>query len=384
MDNLTHSFVGLAAAKAGLERLSPGTTALCLLAANAPDADILVLVGGDRWSYLHHHRGITHSIAGTIALAFALPIVFYFIDVLISRLRKRSPTFNLRGLLIASLIVSATHPLLDWTNNYGVRLLLPWSARWFYGDSVFIIDPFMWLVLGGASFLLTSQTKKQVAGWLALALIPTYLVLFGPTGRAGLTNATALRLIWITVLVVLVILFKQDRARRWGSKIAVASFVIVGLYISSLLLVHVFALRQANVQATVIASQNSEHARSVVAMPTLANPLRWSCAFETESASYRFESAMGDARAVNIVRYERLDPRSSVAMAEATRDRRVQIFLGFARFPVARIIGDDCASHVLVQLADLRYTEPGSSRGTFGLEVPVECPTRASENYEQR
>jgi inner membrane protein len=52
MDNLTHSFLGLAAAKAGLEKLSPGATALCVLAANAPDADIVVLAFGDRWSFL--------------------------------------------------------------------------------------------------------------------------------------------------------------------------------------------------------------------------------------------------------------------------------------------------------------------------------------------
>ena len=44
MDNLTHSLVGLTAAKAGLEKLSPGATLLCLIAANAPDGDIFVLV----------------------------------------------------------------------------------------------------------------------------------------------------------------------------------------------------------------------------------------------------------------------------------------------------------------------------------------------------
>ncbi|MEP6743530.1 MAG: metal-dependent hydrolase, partial [bacterium] len=76
MDNLTHSLVGLAAAKAGLEKLSPSATALCILAANSPDADILTLAGG-RWTYLQNHRGITHSLLGTIALALALPLVFY-------------------------------------------------------------------------------------------------------------------------------------------------------------------------------------------------------------------------------------------------------------------------------------------------------------------
>ena len=35
---------------------------------------------------------------------------------------------------------------MDWTNNYGMRFLLPWDSRWFYGDLVFIIDPYLWIL----------------------------------------------------------------------------------------------------------------------------------------------------------------------------------------------------------------------------------------------
>ena len=197
MDNLTHSLIGLAASKAGLEKLSPGTTALCIVVANAPDADIVTGFFGGRWVYLHHHRGITHSIVGTLALALLLPLIFYLIDLLVSRVRKRSPTFRLKGAILASLIVSATHPLMDWTNNYGVRFLLPWNARWFYGDFVFIIDPILWMILGGAVFLVTSNSRKQIAGWLVAATIPTFLVFFGPINRGGLTDPTVVRVLWI-------------------------------------------------------------------------------------------------------------------------------------------------------------------------------------------
>ena len=61
-------------------------------------------------------------------------------------------------LLLASLIVTATHPILDWTNSYGVRFFLPWSSKWFYGDLVYIVDPYLWLILGGACFLLSAKT----------------------------------------------------------------------------------------------------------------------------------------------------------------------------------------------------------------------------------
>src|SRR4051794_7323578 len=107
MDNLTHSLVGLAAAKAGLERWSPMATTVCVLAANAPDADILTTFGG-RWFYLHHHRGLTHSVVGTLALALLIPILFYLGDWALSRIRQRERRVNFRGLLLCSLVLGAS------------------------------------------------------------------------------------------------------------------------------------------------------------------------------------------------------------------------------------------------------------------------------------
>src|ERR1044072_4636815 len=180
MDNLTHSLVGLTAAKAGLEKLSPGATTLCVLAANAPDSDIVVLASGDRWTFLQHHRGITHSIVGVICLAIVLPLIFYGVDHLWSRHKARPPQTNLKGLLIASFITSATHPILDWTNNYGIRWFLPWSQKWSYGDFVFIVDPYLWLILGGAAFLLTARTRSNKVIWAVVAAGLTLLVIASP------------------------------------------------------------------------------------------------------------------------------------------------------------------------------------------------------------
>src|SRR5215510_11008515 len=225
MDNLTHSLVGLAASKAGLERLSPGTTALCVLAANAPDADILALVFGDRWTYLHHHRGITHSIVGTLLLAILLPLVFVGLDRLIALVRKSSPKLRLKGLLLASLIVSATHPFMDWTNNYGIRPLLPWDTRWVYGDLVFIVDPFIWLLLGGAVFLVTSETKKQKALWIFIGALTTALVLFA--NRPGVGNMGSVRVVWVFGVVLLLALAQFTVAKRLGQRFCLFAFALL-------------------------------------------------------------------------------------------------------------------------------------------------------------
>jgi inner membrane protein len=374
LDNLTHSLVGLTAAKAGLERLSPGASLLCILAANSPDSDVAILLFGDRWDYLQHHRGITHAIIGTAFLALLLPLIFYGIDRLWARVRRHPPKVKFRGLLIASLIVSATHPLLDWTNNYGVRPLLPWSPRWFYGDLVFIIDPFMWVVLGGAAFLLVSKTKVSKFVWTTIAAIITFLIVFIP--RAGdLTNRTFLIGFWVVALVLIIVLFVTGARERWGSKIAFAAFAVVLLYWASLAILHGRALDRGEEEAQRIAAPNSETVGRLAVMPTLANPLRWDCVFETDLATYRFPIMVnGNTPAGRVIRYQKPTGALAAALEEISGQKPSQVFLGFARFPVARLADPSCTTQTLVQLADLRYTEPGSSRGTFSVEMPVDCP----------
>src|SRR5574341_1634441 len=91
MDPFTHTFVGLAAAKAGLERMSPLATTVCVLAANSPDSDIVVGLTTARWNYLHHHRGITHSIVGAIALAVVVPSLVWAAERVWAKWRRRQP-----------------------------------------------------------------------------------------------------------------------------------------------------------------------------------------------------------------------------------------------------------------------------------------------------
>jgi inner membrane protein len=372
MDNLTHSLVGLGAAKAGLERLSPGATSLCVLAANAPDADIVVLLFSDRWAFLQHHRGITHAIVGTISIAVLLPLLFYLGDRIVARLKSRAPLVKFRGLFVASVIVSLTHPLLDWTNNYGIRFLLPWSSRWFYGDFVFIVDPFIWLILGSGCFLLTTRTRGQRLIWLLLALFLTFLMVASPRA-VNLPNPWLIRGLWLATLSLLIFLFVKRVGSRFGARIAIGSIVLAVVYWCLLLFAHFQALSRAREQATAL-TPTGESISRLAAMPTLANPFDWDCVFETDKATYRFRLNLGSSSSVTrTVRYQKPAGQLDQALKEVLADRRTQIFLGFARFPVAQLSEQDCTTQTFVQLADLRYTEPGTSRGSFSLDVPVDC-----------
>ena len=68
MDNVTHTLVGLTLARTPLSRVGPGTTAVLVLASNAPDLDAVVLARGGASAYVHWHRGPTHGLIGVIGL----------------------------------------------------------------------------------------------------------------------------------------------------------------------------------------------------------------------------------------------------------------------------------------------------------------------------
>jgi inner membrane protein len=137
MDNLTHSLTGLMLSRAGLNRFYPRATLVLVIAANIPDIDFVAITRGPLF-YFEQHRGITHSIAAAPAMAL-LPVL---LACAIGR--------TMRGWAVAwaiSLIGVASHLLLDWTNVYGIRLLLPFSSQWFHVDLINLFDLMVWAVL---------------------------------------------------------------------------------------------------------------------------------------------------------------------------------------------------------------------------------------------
>src|SRR5882762_2062090 len=99
MDNLTHTAIGLFLARAGLRRLSPYATPMILLAANAPDVDIVSATRGSL-TYLHYHRHLTHSL-------IAMPVMA-LISIAVVRICVRKPVYW-PGAFLATLIAVASH-----------------------------------------------------------------------------------------------------------------------------------------------------------------------------------------------------------------------------------------------------------------------------------
>jgi inner membrane protein len=156
--------------RAGLNRFTPRPDMLLMLAANAPDADAIAWIGGSV-SHLHYHRWYTHS-------WFIVPLMA-ILPVLITRLFTRTG-FNWWKAYLVSIVGVSSHILLDTTNSYGIRSLLPWRAEWYSFDTTFVADPFIWAVLILAvcapfiSSLVTSEIggrKSTGQGWAIFALL---------------------------------------------------------------------------------------------------------------------------------------------------------------------------------------------------------------------
>jgi inner membrane protein len=374
VDNLTHSLVGLAAAKAGLERASPYATVVCVAASNLPDIDIVTLAGGPA-AYLANHRGITHSLVGAFALGLALPALFVACERLLARLRGQKPRARFRRLLACSLVLVASHPLLDWTNSYGLRPFLPWDGRWVYGDLLFIVDPWVWLVLGGACFLLTAKTWPRALAWAALAVVLS-LLFVSFLRRTGTGLPVAAYAVWFGGLAAFFLLRRSGLAKRRGRWVAAGALALVALYCGALALLHHGALEDSRAAAEGLAGRQGEHVLRVAATPALADPLAWRCFAETDRATLRFDLSLGEqAPAENprgLLRVEKPEGAARELVERAAADERARVLLGFARFPVARVLPSQGGASV-VQFADLRFTEPGARArvGGFALDVPV-------------
>src|SRR6185436_16430999 len=141
---------------------SAHATATLMIAANIPDLDVLVFATGTPG--IEFRRGWTHGVVGQALLPIALTLAV----TAWARWRRGAgsvggPPVSPWRLLGLSYLALYSHLLLDFLNNYGVRLLAPLDWRWFYGDAVFIVDPWLWLVLGAGVWAARRKKTAQPA-----------------------------------------------------------------------------------------------------------------------------------------------------------------------------------------------------------------------------
>jgi inner membrane protein len=142
---------------------------------NLPDLDFLVgeLSDDRKLGYLLHHRGHTHTLL--FALLASWPLAW-----LCGRLAggamwgpqraagwSRRERLQLFALSAGALLL---HIGFDALNDYGVHPFFPWDNRWYYGDTVFIVEPLWWVIL--AAFVARSATRRAWRGFgVAIGLL---------------------------------------------------------------------------------------------------------------------------------------------------------------------------------------------------------------------
>lgn len=357
MENLTHTLVGAALAQSGLNRATPLATTTLLIAVNLPDIDIIYAMFGES-AYLEGHRGITHSVFGFPVLALAFGLCVYAYSRLIrERLHPGCEPARPVALAALGLLGVATHPLLDYTNAYGWRPFLPVDDRWAYIDLAFVVDPWIWIGLGGALYWATANNRRRQAGWLGLfalqsaVLVMTWLGSGAPGHISGAAVGVWFVLVAAVVGVKLVIKVDAARARR----ISLGALLALGLYFAALAVLQTAAVFLAAEAAHVAISPN-EQVTAVDALPTEADPMRWRAVVSTEESFYLADLHLLGNTEPRFERYAR-ETGNADLIEQARSKPKAETFLRFARFPVARVLKDGERSGE-VEFEDLRFAGP--------------------------
>ena len=175
MDNLCHTLAGAAIGEAGLKHTTRFGSPTLMIAANLPDVDVLVFF--TELPSVAVRRGWTHGVLAQATLPIVLAAIVFALA------RRRGARFV--PLLVLSYVGVLSHVFLDFLNNYGVRLLMPFSGRWFYGDSVFIIDIWLWITLGLGVWL---AVRRAIARPARVALVVACVYIAALVGSAQLAR----------------------------------------------------------------------------------------------------------------------------------------------------------------------------------------------------
>jgi len=316
--------VGAGLARSGLGKRTALGTATLLIGANLPDIDVLAYFDGPA-ADLAFRRGWTHGVPALVVLPFLLTGLMLLFDRTVRRLGGAvlpSVVAPRQVFLLAALSI-LTHPILDTLNTYGVRWLMPFRGDWFYSDTLFIVDPWLWLILGAGVVL--SRRRRRSRGYVHAA---------DPARPARIALGVGLG--YVVGMAALGGAARRIAARELGASGERPERLMLAPRLATPLVRDVVAVQGANYRV---------------------GTFRWLARPHIEVASLR------------TVRRPRPDDPVLAAARGTELGRR---FLGWARFPVA-LADSRAGGGSAVHLIDLRYADrPGVRFGA--VTVPLVTP----------
>ena len=416
MDPLAHTLLGAALAKTRLGSHTPLAMPTLVLAANVADLDVAAYFwGGD--AALAFRRGLTHGPLGLALLPALVAIVVWLVgrrrgaygagagrrsgaqpahdgaprvaaaqasgdwahrrspypgpahrqaahrkEARLARADERPAAAPVRSAALAPLVGlsylgALTHPALDWLNTYGVRFLHPFDRRWFYGDTLFIVDPWVWLVLGGAVFLAHGADRRSVGTWAILAAVVSALLVTAADSIAG-------KLLWFAGLAAVAAVKTSGcpRTEAGGRRVATASVGAFALYVLVMLGGAATAERR-------VASSIEGPVEDLMVGPLPVTVARREVVVSTPGEIRYGRFRWLEPTPLWWTGWSRPRPSSSPIVEAALADPAIQGFLGWARFLFVEI--DEHPELYEVHLMDARYTLERNARfGSAVVRVP--------------
>ena len=341
MDNLTHSLFGWTVARAGIGRRLPHATATLIVASNISDVDIVAGLR-DGIDYLAMHRGPTHGPLGVVGLGLVTAVLISGWRRIASR-SARSAGDNREGRHFLgwwglAMIGIACHVLMDLPTSYGTRLLSPFVWTWYALDWMPIIDVYLWLVLIVALVVGSWFGRKRAA------LIGLALMACDYSARAIL----------------------HQRALNTGALFNAAGVRAPCTTAPTLV---------AHAGGTLPGAPGSEVCIEASALPTFFSPLTWRI-IRQHSNGYELSDRRVFGPPATIQWTWLASHSDEVERVRATRPG--QVFLDFARFPLAELVART-PSLTTVRLFDARFaTIPSTTQGTASARLSVVVTVDAS------
>jgi inner membrane protein len=362
MDPLTHTLVGANLAATRLGQKTKLAAAALVIGANLPDVDaILYFTGHDDFA-LWFRRGWTHGVLALLVLPLILSVALDCASrgwrslrggeatvVESGGSRHRSP--ELRWLLALSYLAIATHPFLDWLNTYGMRWLMPFRGTWFYGDAVYIMDPWLWLILGCGWLIGRKPTPWLIWGWLFFTGAILWVV--------GRRNAQYMTVVIIVAAILLVALLW--RAKR---SFATVALIVAAVYIGGRLTLSAATAMQVRAALPDV--------KRVMTAPHPIDPTRWDVVAEAGDV-YRYGRYTWTDRTLRLNDHRIPVAKPSPEWSAARDEHSIRGFLNWNRFPWYEVHRD--ARGTVVEIHDARAAVRRRPGQPFtGVEVVIARP----------
>ncbi len=319
MDPLTHTLVGASLASTRLGRTTRLATPALVIGANLPDVDVLsYLRGAD--AALGFRRGWTHGVPALVVLPALLAAALW----LWSRRRPEPEGSRVSGVRLTALSYLAvlTHPALDWLNTYGTRWWMPFRDAWSYGDSVFIMDPWLWLALGGC-WLLPRRPTRRLA--IALATVTGLLLLVVAIRAPDYLVVVAV----VAALLGAALIARLPPRGRAARALPALGLALAAGYIAGMIWLQ--GLTEERVRAA-LPAEPGRAADELMVAPQPVDPRRWDVVYLDGESRYRFGSfdwRRGGELSLSSARLT----AARRAWLEARGGEQIPGFLRWVRFP---------------------------------------------------